>query len=288
MKKIICQRCVVALVLMMLIACIIPARVTAATAENFESKDGLEFSINEETNTLTIYNPADWALLFDGSGSMRGELDKLGWETLAYWFGSRDFDLQARFDTKLHIDKMDYISHDDTDIVGALEQAVEVHHISRVVIVTDGHQDPGIFDSLTEKNGIDLHLILVGDNENSEELISVLKERLNKENCSLTIYKGHLFEPVYESYAPPKTEVPYEDNSEVMEQKVDELNQQIDDLNKTIMEMEKANQESYQNIQNQLVLIVENTEFEHNPFCWIGWCLDALVLMIFFCFLIGI
>lgn len=274
------------LMAVMTIACaLLP--VTAQAAET--DKTSATAIYNPTTQTVTIETSEDWALIIDGSGSMR-ELDDEVWDALAYWgFTLESFAYKARFDTELHPDQMDLVTRKDTDIVGAIEKVVEQEHFNRIVVITDGYQDPSVYDALTHKTGVDIHLMVVGDLEaEPEELIEKINEKLGQ-GCSLTYYRDHLYSPLKEGYVNPTTTIPCESSADPVENEIQELQEQVQALTENIEGMQANHQEGMEKIESQLIVI--NTQHadhwgicfgEHNIICFIGW-LFVILFVILLC-----
>ena len=287
MKKNTCRRLCAVLLILMLVAFIMPTTVYAA-------QNPTTATFNPDTQSVTIEMPEDWALLVDGSGSMR-ELDAEVWDELAYWgFTLKSFAFKARFDTELHPDQMDLITRKDTDIVGAIEKVVKKGY-NRVVVITDGHQDPGVYDALTPKTGVDIHLMLVGDLEaEPDELIEKITEKLG-EGCSLTWYQDHQSCPLKEEYVTPTITIPCESTAESVEKEIQVLQDQVQALTEKIEGAQAKNQAEMEGIESQLV-VIQNQHAdhwgicfgEHNPACFVGWLVVGCVVGLFIlgCFFI--
>lgn len=229
-KKNMCRRLCAVLLLLMLVAFIMPTTVYAAqnpttatfnpdtqsvTDQANENSEDLIIS-SQEAGTISIELPTEMAFLIDASGSMH-EMDNQIHDALSYWFDISKFDFVAAFDTELYPNEPDYRSHHDTDIVGAVEETVELFKQNRIVVATDGVQDPADYSGLTEKQNLDLHLILLGDNRNAQdELIDAFKAKMEKSgNCSLTVYYGTRdYLPVLDNYEPQRLTVKYDDHSD--------------------------------------------------------------------------
>lgn len=229
-KKNMCRRLCAVLLLLMLVAFIMPTTVYAAqnpttatfnpdtqsvTDQANENSEDLIIS-SQEAGTISIELPTEMAFLIDASGSMH-EMDNQIHDALSYWFDISKFDFVAAFDTELYPNEPDYRSHHDTDIVGAVEETVELFKQNRIVVATDGVQDPADYSGLTEKQNLDLHLILLGDNRNAQdELIDAFKAKMEKSgNCSLTVYYGTSdYLPVLDNYEPQRLTVKYDDHSD--------------------------------------------------------------------------
>lgn len=229
-KKNMCRRLCAVLLLLMLVAFIMPTTVYAAqnpttatfnpdtqsvTDQANENSEDLIIS-SQEAGTISIELPTEMAFLIDASGSMH-EMDNQIHDALSYWFDISKFDFVAAFDTELYPNEPDYRSHHDTDIVGAVEETVELFKQNRIVVATDGVQDPADYSGLTEKQNLDLHLILLGDNRNAQdELIDAFKAKMEKSgNCSLTVYYGtSAYLPVLDNYEPQRLTVKYDDHSD--------------------------------------------------------------------------
>lgn len=300
-------RCLCAvLLIMMLVAIIMPTTVYAespATAnfnpdaqsvtvtdqDNEISEDLIIAS--EEAGTISIELPTDMAFLIDASGSMH-DLDNQVHDALSYWFDISKFDFVAAFDTELYPNEPDYRSHHDTDIVGAVEETVELFKQNRIVVATDGVQDPADYSGLTEKQNLDLHLILLGDNRNAQdELIDAFKAKMEKSgNCSLTVYYGtSAYLPVLDNYEPQRLTVKYDDHSDEvmalqnelanlrqelqeaslfaddffkdMEQMNSFVDEELDEHDRVLYYLDRVYEENSKNIEAVLAASLEESDF---------------------------
>lgn len=264
----------VIMVVMTIVCALIP--VTAQAVETSATA-----TYNPTTQSVTIETPEDWALLVDGSGSMC-DLDAEVWDDLAYWgFTLESFTYKARFDTELHPDQMDLVTGKDTDIVGAIEKVVKMGY-NRIVVITDGYQDPRVYDALTFKSGVDIHLMVVGELEaEPQELIEKINEKLGQ-GCSLTYYRDHSSSLLKEGYVTPTITIPCESTVDPVESEIQVLQEQVHALTEDIKGMQANHQEG----------IVINTQHadhwgicfgEHNIICLFGW----IVVICFFAALIS-
>lgn len=131
-----------------------------------------------------INNESGWACLLDRSGSMRGKEDAINRALDAY--SNIEFAFKAKFDEELADWEMGY-THKDTDILGAIE-AVSSMGYRHIVVITDGDQDPDVYEGLSNKENLDLHMMVVGDNlEEAWKAIRQIESRLG-EGCNFKVY----------------------------------------------------------------------------------------------------
>ena len=152
---------------------------TTATIAATAATDSYIGSYERELN-----NTAEWAVLVDGSSSMKG-LDAQIETQLDIWFPDVQIKMARRFATKLY-DDMDKIGKGYTDIAGAVRNCIEMGY-EHIIVVTDGAQNPADYSNLPDVGygGVDLHIVLIDhDAALAEELINEFEERLRASNIT--------------------------------------------------------------------------------------------------------
>lgn len=148
------------MVLAILFSVAIP-KVGAIPAANIPTIDEMgvvDSTANAEENAIN--NESGWACLLDCSGSMREKEEAIQKALATY--SDIEFAYKAKFDEELVSWDMGY-THKDTDILSAIE-AVSSMGYCHIVVITDGDQDPDVYEGLSDKENLDLHMMVVGDN----------------------------------------------------------------------------------------------------------------------------
>lgn len=155
---------------------------TAATAATTDTTDTTDCYIGSYERELN--NTAKWAVLVDGSSSMKG-LDAQIETQLDIWFPDVQIKMARRFTSNLY-EEMNKIGKGYTDIAGAVRNCIEMGY-EHIIVVTDGVQNPADYSSLPDVGygGVDLHIVLIDhDAAQAEELINEFKERLRASNIT--------------------------------------------------------------------------------------------------------
>lgn len=156
------------------------------------------FSLTASASTQTIELTTRSALLVDRSGSIKDQ-DEVN-ELLKNIYQTQ-FDFVGYFDNRQISLDPTYLGGSNSAICETIDEVAKLGY-THITVITDGQQWPKNYSSLGVYSDLDLTIVLVGDKEESEELINHLKERLVNSNLKVIKPDGQE-EVILNGYQPP-------------------------------------------------------------------------------------